>query len=359
MATVCIAGQWRGSRRQISGSNKSDYEMNTAAARILIATTLIVAPAWHAPVAAQQTASTGSGQGYPSRPIRIISIFAAGGGNDVICRIVAQKLTESLKQQVIVENRAGANGIVGTEALARSAPDGYTITLVPSGHTVNATIYRKLPYDSVKDFTPLSLAGIGPLILSVHPSVPAKNVPELIALARARPGQLTYGSSGVGASGHLAGALFESMTKTTMVHIPYKGMSLVVSDLMGGQLSMSFGTSLSVTPHIRSGRLRALATTGAQRSPAYADLPTVAESLPGFEASLWYGFIGPARLPPEIVQRLNSEIVAALGLPDVREKLASQGVDAKPSTPDEFARLIVSDVERWAVVVKRLDIRAD
>ena len=326
---------------------------------LLILVAMTVASAWQAPVAAQQAASTSSGQAYPSRPIRIISIFAAGGGNDVLCRIVAQKLTDSLKQQVIVENRVGANGIVGTEAAARSAPDGYTITLIPSGHTVNASVYRKLPYDSIKDFTPITLAGIGPLILSVHPSIPAKNVPELIALAKARPGQLTYGSSGVGASGHLAGALFESMTKTTLVHIPYKGMSLVVSDLMGGQLSMTFGTSLSVTPHIRSGRLRALATTGAQRSPAFPDLPAVAESMPGYEASLWYGFVGPARLPREIVQRLNAEIVAALGLPDVREKLASQGVDAKPSTPDEFARLLASDAARWAAVVRRLDIRAD
>ena len=326
---------------------------------LLILVAMTVASAWQAPVAAQQAASTSSGQAYPSRPIRIISIFAAGGGNDVLCRIVAQKLTDSLKQQVIVENRVGANGIVGTEAAARSAPDGYTITLIPSGHTVNASVYRKLPYDSIKDFTPITLAGIGPLILSVHPSIPAKNVPELIALAKARPGQLTYGSSGVGASGHLAGALFESMTKTTLVHIPYKGMSLVVSDLMGGQLSMTFGTSLSVTPHIRSGRLRALATTGAQRSPAFPDLPAVAESMPGYEASLWYGFVGPARLPREIVQRLNAEIVAALGLPDVREKLASQGVDAKPSTPDEFARLLASDAARWAAVVRRLDIRAE
>ena len=326
---------------------------------LLILVAMTVASAWQAPVAAQQAASTSSGQAYPSRPIRIISIFAAGGGNDVLCRIVAQKLTDSLKQQVIVENRVGANGIVGTEAAARSAPDGYTITLIPSGHTVNASVYRKLPYDSIKDFTPITLAGIGPLILSVHPSIPAKNVPELIALAKARPGQLTYGSSGVGASGHLAGALFESMTKTTLVHIPYKGMSLVVSDLMGGQLSMTFGTSLSVTPHIRSGRLRALATTGAQRSPAFPDLPAVAESMPGYEASLWYGFVGPARLPREIVQRLNAEIVAALGLPEVREKLASQGVDAKPSTPDEFARLLASDAARWAAVVRRLDIRAE
>ena len=326
---------------------------------LLVVAGTMVTSAWHAPVAAQQSPSTGSGQAYPSRPIRIISIFAAGGGNDIICRIVAQKLTDSLKQQVIVENRVGANGIVGTEAAARSAPDGYTITLIPSGHTVNATVYRKLPYDSIKDFTPITLAGLGPLILSVHPSIPAKNVPELIALAWARPAQLTYASSGVGASGHLAGAQFESLTKTTMVHIPYKGMSLAVSDVMGGQVSMTFGTSLSVTPHVRSGRLRALATTGAQRSPAFPDLPTVAESIPGYEASLWYGFVGPARLPPEILQRLNAEIVAALRLPDVREKLASQGVDARPTTPDEFARLIASDVARWAAVVRRLDIRAE
>ena len=325
--------------------------MKVISIRRLVVTTLIAVSAWQAPVAAQQ--------GYPSRPIRIISIFAAGGGNDVICRIVGQKLTESMKQQVIVENRIGANGIVGTDVAIHSAPDGYTITLIPSGHTVNASVYRKLPYDSIKDITPISLAGIGPLIVVVHPSVPARNVTELIALAKARPGQLTYGSSGVGASGHLAGALFESMTKTTMVLIPYKGMSLVVSDLIGGQLSMSFGTSLSVTPHIRSGRLRALATTGAQRSPAFPELPTVADTLPGYEASLWYGFIGPARMPPEIVQRLNAEIVAALGFTDVREKLASQGVDAKPSTPDEFARLIASDTTRWAAVVRRLNISAD
>ena len=297
---------------------------------------------------------------YPSKPVRIISIFAPGGGNDVICRLVAQQLTERLKQQVIVENRVGANGIVGTEAVARAAPDGYTFTLIPSGHTVNASMYKKLPFDSLKDFTPITLAGSGPLVLAVHPSLPVKNVRDLIALAKSRPGQLTYVSSGIGASGHLAGALFDTMTGTKMEHIPYKGMSLAVSDLMGGQVSMTFGTSLSVIPHVRTGRLRALATTGAQRSPALPDLPTVAESgVLGYEAGLWYGFVGPARMPPEIVQRLNAEIVAILAQPDTREKLASQGLDARSSTPEEFARIIASDIVRWAAVVQKLGLQAE
>jgi tripartite-type tricarboxylate transporter receptor subunit TctC len=323
-------------------------------ARALAVTVLAVlgVAGWQAPASAQQP--------YPSRPVRIISIFPAGGGNDAICRAVAQRLGENLRQQVIVENRPGANGIIGTEVAARSAPDGYTITLIPSGHAVNASLYRKLPYDSVKDFTPITLAGSSPLVLALHPSIPAQNVRELIAVARARPGQLTYVSSGIGASGHLAGALFETMTKTTMVHVPYKGMSLAVSDLIGGQVSMTFGTSLSVVPHARSGRLRAMATTGTLRSPALPDLPTVAEAgVPGYEASLWYGFVGPARLPAEIVQRLNAEIVAVLAMPDVRERLTSQGLDTRSSTAEEFGRLLVSDLERWAGVVQRAGVRAE
>ena len=326
----------------------------------LIVVATIVASGWHVPASAQQATSTGSGQAYPSRPIRIISPFPPGGGNDILCRAVAQKLTENLKQQVLVENRPGANGIIGTEAAARSAPDGYTIILIASGHAVNASLYRKLPYDPIKDFAPITLVGSGPLVLAVHPSLPTKNVKELVALAKARPGQLTYVSAGVGASGHLAGALFETMTGTTMVHVPYRGMAIAVSDLISGQVSMTFGTSLSVVPHVRSGRLRAMATTGAQRSPALPDLPTVAESgIAGYEASLWYGFVGPARLPPEIVRRLNSEIVAVLGLSEVRERLASQGVDVQSTTPEEFSRLLASDLERWAGVVQRAGVRAE
>jgi tripartite-type tricarboxylate transporter receptor subunit TctC len=307
---------------------------------------------WAAGAAAQQS--------YPSKPVRIVSPFAPGGGNDNICRIIAPRLTESLKQQVIIDNRPGANGIVGTEVAARSAADGYTIVLIPSGHAVNATLYKKLPYDSIKDFAAITLVASSPLVLAMHPSVPTKNVKELVAFGRARPGQLTYGSAGVGSSGHLAGALFETLTGTKMVHVPYKGMGLVVTDLMGGQVSLTFGTSASVMPQVRAGRLRALATTGSQRSPVLPDIPTVAESgVPGYEASLWYGFVGPARIPPEIVQRLNTEIVAVLKQPAVRERLAAEGVDVRYSTPEEFTRLLASDIERWAKVVQRSGVRIE
>ncbi len=297
---------------------------------------------------------------YPLKPIRIISPFAAGGGNDAFLRTLAPKLTENLKQPIVVDTRAGANGIVGTELAARAAPDGYTLILIPSNHTVNAALHKKLPYDVIRDFAPISLAGSSPLVLAVHPSLPVKNVRELIAFAKARPGQLTYGSAGVGSSGHLAGALFDSITGTATTHVPYKGMSVAVTDLIGGQVSMTFGTSLSVIPQVRSGRLRALATTGAQRTPALPDIPTVAESgVRGYEAGLWYGLVGPARIPPEIVRRLNAEMVAVLALPEIRERLLSQGVDARSTTPEEFARLLVADKERWAAVLKRAGIQAE
>ena len=299
-------------------------------------------------------------QAYPSKPIRFISPFAPGGGNDIISRAVAQKLAENVKQQVIVDNRPGANGIIGTEMAARSAPDGYTVVLIPSGHAVNASLHRKLPYDSIKDFTPITLVGSSPLILAVHPSLPVKSVKELAALAKARPGQLTYGSAGIGSSGHLGGALFEVLTGAKMVHVPYKGMSLAITDVISGQVSLVFGTSASVMQHARSGRMRALATTGAQRATALPDLPTVAEAgVPGYEAGLWYGFVGPARRPPDIVRRLNGELVAVLKTPEVRERLASQGVEATPTTPEEFGRLLVSDLERWAKVVQRAGIRLE
>jgi tripartite-type tricarboxylate transporter receptor subunit TctC len=313
---------------------------------------LILLAAIAAPALAQQP--------YPSRPVRIISPFAPGGGNDALCRIVAPRLSENLRQQVIVENRAGANGIVGTEVAARSAPDGYTIILIPSGHAVNASLYKKLPFDSIRDFTPITLVGSSPLVLAVNPSLPVKSVKELIALAKARPGQLTYVSAGIGASGHLGGALFETLTHTKMTHIPYKGMAVAIVDLMAGQVTMTFGTSLSVVPHVRAGRLRALATTGAQRSPALPDLPTVAEAgVPGYEAGLWYGFAGPARLPPDILSRLHSAIVAVLQLQETRERLANQGVDPQHNTPEEFAKLLVADVERWAKVIQRAGVQQE
>lgn len=310
-----------------------------------------IVPGWIVPASAQQ--------GYPSRPIRIISPFAAGGGNDFLCRTVAAKLTESLKQQVIVENRTGANGIIGTEAVARAAPDGHIIGLIPSGHAVNASLRSKLPYDAVRDFSMIALVGASPLVLAVHPSLPVKDVKTLVALAKSRPEQLTYVSAGNGSSGHLGGALFDVLAGTKMLHVPYKGMSLALTDLVSGQVSMTFGTSLSVVPHVQSGRLHALATTGAQRSPALPALPAVAETLPGYEASLWYGFVGPARMPQEVVRRLNAEIVTALNSTDVRARLAAQGVDVQSGSPEEFHRLLVADLERWANVVRKAGIKVE
>ena len=321
---------------------------------------MIIRTLLSATMAAWALSAAHAQQPFPSKPIRIISPFAPGGGNDILSRAIAQKLTENVKLQVLVDNRPGANGIIGTELAARAAPDGYTIVLVPSGHAVNASLHRKLPFDSIKDFTPITLVGSSPLILALHPSVPARNVKELVALAKARPGELTYGSAGIGSSGHLGGALFDTLTGTKMVHVPYKGMSLAITDVISGQVSMVFGTSASVMQHARSGRMRALATTGAQRSPALPDLPTIAEAgVPGYEAGLWYGFLGPARIPADVVRRLNSEIVSVLKSSEVRERLASQGVDATPSTPEAFGQLLVADLERWAKVVQRAGIRAE
>jgi tripartite-type tricarboxylate transporter receptor subunit TctC len=320
--------------------------------RVLIFLAPVVFAGGYVPAYAQQP--------YPTKPVRIVSPFAPGGGNEAICRAIAPKLSEILKQQFIIESRPGANGIVGTEVTARSAPDGYTMELIPSGHAVNASLYKKLPYDTIRDFSPIALVGSSPMVLVVHPTLPVKNVKELIALAKSRPGQLTYASAGVGASGHLAGAMFDVMAGTKMLHIPYKGMALAITDVLGGQVYMTFGTSLSVIPQVRSGRLRALATTGAKRAPGFPDIPTIAESgVPGYEATLWYGFVGPARIPQEIVRRLNQAINAALNSPDVRERLASQGLEATPETPEEFAKLLVSDLERWAKVVQRAGVRVE
>ena len=299
-----------------------------------------------------------SAQQFPSKPIRIVSPFAPGGGNDVISRTIAARLTETFKQQVIVENRPGANGIVGTEVAARAAPDGHTIVLIPSGHTVNASLYRKLPYDSLRDFTPITMVGSSPLLLVVHPTLPVKSVKEFIGFTLARPGQLTYASAGIGSSGHLAGALFDTLTGTKMVHVPYKGNALALTDLIGGQVFLNFATTASVMPHVKSGRLRALATTGAARSPTLAELPTIAESgVPGYETGLWYAFVGPAGIPQEIVQRLHTQIAAAVNAPDVRDRLTASGVEPRSTTPDELTRIMIADVKRWATVIQRTGVQ--
>jgi tripartite-type tricarboxylate transporter receptor subunit TctC len=299
-------------------------------------------------------------QTFPVKPVRIISPYPPGGGNDTLARTLAPKLGEHLHQQVIVDNRPGANTIIGTETAARSAPDGYTMVLVPNVHAINPYLYPKLPYDPIKDFTAITLVGTSPLVVVLHPSVPVKDMRGLIALARSRPGQVQYGSSGNGSVGHVGVALLESMTGTKLQHIPYKGTAPMLVDVMNGQLSFTFGSALGVLPHVKSGRLRAIAVTSPQRSPALPELPTVAESgVPGYAFILWYGLLAPAGVPADIVARLNADVRKVLDDPDVRGRLAAQGVDASPGTPQQFASLIAADLKKYATVVPRTGAKAE
>lgn len=299
-----------------------------------------------------QTPSTSSGQAWPLKPVRIISPFAPGGGNDTFSRIIAASLTPRLAQQVVVENRPGANTIVGTEVVVKAPPDGYTLILLPNAITINPHLYGKIPFDVTRDLAPITLIGTSAPILTVHPSLPVRTVKDLLALARAKPNQLTNGSSGNGSIGHLAGALLGVMTGTSLVHVPYKGTALAVTELLGGQIAMSFASSLTVVPHIRGGRLRALAVTGTKRSPALPQVPTVAETVADFSAELWYALFAPAQTPPEIVGRLNREVAAILAQSDIRAKLADQGVDTQTNTPAEMVKLIAGEFEKWGKVVK-------
>lgn len=293
-------------------------------------------------------------QSFPAKPLRIVSPYPPGGGNDTLARTLAPKLGEHLGQQVIVDNRPGANTIIGTEHAARSAPDGYTMVLVPNVLAINPYLYAKLPYDAAKDFTPITLVGTSPLVVALHPSVPVKDMLGLIALARARPGQVQYGSSGNGSVGHVGVSLLESMTGVQLDHIPYKGTAPMLVDVMNGQLSFTFASALGAMPHVKAGRLRAIAVTSARRSPALPELPTIAESgVPGYEFILWYGLVGPAGIPSAIVNRLNTEIGKVLRDAEIRTRLANQGVDASPTTPQAFGELIAAELERYAKVVKQ------
>lgn len=305
-------------------------------------------------------AAAGHAQTFPVKPVRIISPYPPGGGNDTLARSLQQKLSEGLRQQVIVDNRPGANTIIGTELAARSAPDGYTMVLVPNSHAINPYLYAKLPYDPVKDFTPISIVGTSPLVLAMHPSVPAKDVRALIALARSRPGQLAFGTSGNGSVGHMAGSLFELATGVKLQHIPYKGTAPMLTDVISGQIPLTFASALGIVQHVRVGRLRAIAVTPDKRTPALPDLPTIAEAgVPGYSFVLWYGLLAPAGLPQELVTRLNTEIVKVVQDADVRTKLANQGVDAYGSTPAQFAELIGADLKKYATLVKASGAKAE
>jgi tripartite-type tricarboxylate transporter receptor subunit TctC len=299
-------------------------------------------------------------QGFPSKPVRIISPYPPGGGNDTLARTLQPKLSEGLRQQVIVDNRPGANTIIGTELAARSAPDGYTMVLVPNSHTSNPYLYPKLPYDAVKDFTPISIVGTSPLVLAMHPSVPVKDVRSLIALAKARPGELAFATSGIGSVGHMAGSLFEMSTGVKLQHIPYKGTAPMLIDVISGQVAFTFSSALGVVQHLRAGRLRAIAVTPDKRTPALPDLPTIAEAgVPGYAFVLWYGLLAPAGTPTEVVTRLNAEVVKAAQDTDVRTRLANQGVGAVGSSAAQFAQLIASDLKKYSTLVKASGAKAE
>ena len=300
-------------------------------------------------------------QGYPAKPVKLIVPFPVCGIADIYGRIVAAKLSETWGQPVVVDNRTGAGGNIGADLVAKAPPDGYTIGIGSIGtHAVNVTLFSRMPYDAVNDFAPIAHLLEAEGLLVVHPSVPANSVPELIAYARANPGTLSFASAGMGTSSHLAGELFKAMAKVDMNHIPYKGNTPAITDLLASQTTMLFATMPTVLPHVKAGKLRPLATIGAQRSAAVPDLPTVAESgLPGFAVTNWVGFFAPARTSPEIVQRWNAETLKIMQTPEMQARLLNEGARFIPMTPDQFGAFVKSEIAKWAPVVRASGARVD
>ena len=305
-----------------------------------------------------QTPATGA---YPSRPIRLIVPWPPSGAVDILARTIGQKLSEHVAQPVVIDNRAGANGIIGSDAVAKAPPDGYTITIDNvTGHAISATLYTKLPFNSQRDFAHISLLAWVPNGIACLPILPVKNIKELIALAKARPGQLTYASFGIGSSAHLAGELFKTMAGVDMLHVPYKGGSPAIADLLAGQVSIYFPVVPSVVQLSKAGRVRLIAITGAKRVTALPDTPTVIESgLAGFEATNWFGAMAPAATPPEVVNKLNAEMIKVVQAPDARDRLLSLAYDLQTSTPQEFSSLLKKETEKWAKVVKASGAKLD
>jgi tripartite-type tricarboxylate transporter receptor subunit TctC len=295
---------------------------------------------------------------YPERPIRIIVPFTPGGSTDILARMIGQKFTDAWGQNVVVENRPGANGVLGAELTARANPDGHTLLMVAIGHAINPLLQKKLPYDTEKDFQPISLTAILPLMVTVHPSVQASTMQELIALAKAK--RVTYGSGGVGSSQHLAAELINSMAKTKMVHVPYKGGNQGLLDLIGGHLDVMPQTILSASPHLKAGKLRALAITSAKRSAAWPDVPTVSESaLKGYESLAWYGLVGPAKLPAPVLAKLSAEAMKATRAPDMQGALVKQGAEPVGNSPREFAAFIRSETMKYGRVIQDAGVKPE
>jgi tripartite-type tricarboxylate transporter receptor subunit TctC len=323
--------------------------MHTAA----LAVAAVIALVATAPATAQAA--------FPSKPVRLVVPFPPGGTTDILARAVAQKLSDAWGQQVIVDNRPGAGGNIGSELVAKAAPDGYTLLMGTVGtHAINPSLYSKMPYDNVKDFVPVILVAGVPNVLVVNPSLPVNSVQELIAYGKANPGKLNFASSGNGTSIHLSGELFRTMTGVQMTHVPYKGSAPALTDLVGGQVQLMFDNLPSSLPFIKAGKLRALAVTSTARSVTLPDLPTLAESgLPGFEASSWFGILAPARTPGDIVAKINGAVAAWLASPEAKEKLAGQGAIAAGGPPDAFAAHIAAETSKWAKVVKASGAHVD
>ena len=303
--------------------------------------------------------SNAQAQSYPARPVRVVVPFPPGGPTDIVARLVSQKMAEGLKQPVVVENRAGAGGVLGTEFVAKAPADGYTLLMgTIGGLAVSMSLLPDRGYDTLRDFAPITQAVTVTSILVTHPSVPVKSVPELLALARAHPDKLNYGSSGAGTVTHLAGELLKLMGRVNIVHVPYKGGAPAVTAILSGEVDLTFENSLIIVPHIRSGKVRALGVTGAQRSKLLPDLPSIAEALPGYSASGWYGLLAPAATPKDVLARLNAEALRALRSPDVSEKLSGQGAEPAPGSPGDFAAFIRAEIDKWSRVVKAARMQA-
>jgi tripartite-type tricarboxylate transporter receptor subunit TctC len=299
-------------------------------------------------------------QQYPVKPVRVIVNFPPGAGTDIATRLVTAKLAEMLGQQFLVDNRPGAAGNIGVEVAARAAPDGYTLLTATAAAAISQTIFPKISFDLNRDFAPIGMIASAPFVLAVHPSVQAKTLPELIALAKSKPGQLSYATPGTGSSPHLAGELLKMLAGIDILHVPYKGMVPAATDVMGGNVPILFGNTLVVVPAVKSGRLRGLAITSAKRSGAAPELPTFAESgFPGYESGTWYGMMAPARTPRDIVAKLNGAVVRAVQMADIREKLIAQGADPVITTPEQMGAFVRNEIAKWGKVAKAANIRAE
>ena len=300
------------------------------------------------------------GQAYPTKPVRMIAASSPGSAVDIVARIVAQKLGEQLGQQVVVDNRAGAGGNLGAELAAKAAPDGYTLFMGTPAHAINTGLYRKLNYDLIRDFSPVTQVTSGQYVVVVHPSLPAKSIRELIALARGKPGQLNYASAGSGNATHLAGELFASATRIKLVHVPYKGSGPAVTDLVGGQVQLMFANLVAALPQVKTGRIRALAVTGQTRAAAAPELPTVIEAgVPGYVVTSWFGVLVPAATPRELIMKLNAELARTMSAPDVRDRLAADGAEPTTGTPEQFGVFLRAEITQWTKVVKEAGIVAE